>query len=85
MKKQRNYSQLNSQESSPERTMKQTSLVWQTLISKRKKIKILKELKKADRNTGYYKKLETIKNKQEKLENWFAVRKTELKAMKIRQ
>ena len=46
-------------------------------------MKILKELRKAiSCNSDYCKKeLETIRGSQEKLENWLAEMKTELKAM----
>ena len=69
MKKQRNYSQLEEQEKSPERTNNETDLT-RLLDHKFKKeiIKMLKELRKMiDRNADHCnKELETIKTNQSK-------------------
>ena len=84
MKKQRNRSQLQEQEKSPERTSNETDL--SSLPDpkfKKEVVKILTGLRKAiDRNAdSCNKELETIKRIQSKLDNSIAEMKIEQKAI----
>ena len=93
MKKRRNHSQLNQQESSPKAVNNETELCSLTdLEFKREVLKILKELRAnmkelrvdVNSNADYFRKELENTRIQEKLENPFAETQTKLKAQKSR-
>ena len=87
MKKRRNYSQAKEQDNSPEEANNETDLCILTNTKFKKEIvKIPKELK-ADMNSNadyLRKELENQRRSQEKLENSFVEKQTDLKALKSR-
>lgn len=87
MKKLRNHPQLNQQENSPKAVNNETDLCSLTdLEFKREIVKTLKELRE-DMNSNadaLGKEVENIRRSQEKLENSFAEKQTELRPVKSR-
>ena len=94
MKKLRNHSQVTEQENSFKGANNETDLCSLTdTESKKERVKILKQLRvnmkewrvDMNSNTDYFRKeLENIKKSKEKLENSFAEKQAELKALKSR-
>ena len=87
MKKLRKNSQLKELENSPERTNNDTDLCILTNTKFKKEIvKIPKELKADMKSNADYlrKELENQRRSQEKLENSFVEKQTDLKALKSR-